>query len=125
MGLEDLLKGMTNISKIKLHGGLVGKVCIVLIVMCILFTGLAAWMKDIVFAFVLMGLMFGTAVIFLWKLISFAGKNPYAALLEGAEFLVHEQIIYGAKNNPKIVNDKIIEQSNLGVLEDYSKENEL
>jgi len=47
-------------------------------------------------------LIFIFAFVILWRLINFANKNPQAALLEGAEFLVHEQIELAAKGIPVI-----------------------
>src|SRR5664279_1278498 len=38
-------------------------------------------------------------------LVSFADKNPQAALLEGAEFLLHEQITLGTKAQPQLQTD--------------------
>ncbi|KIC90266.1 hypothetical protein [Flavihumibacter solisilvae] len=42
-------------------------------------------------------LIFILTFVILWRLINFANKNPQAAILEGAEFLVHEQIQMAAK----------------------------
>lgn len=41
----------------------------------------------------------------LWRLISFADKNPQAAILEGAEFLLHQQLVQGSKDIPAITGD--------------------
>lgn len=45
-------------------------------------------------------LVFTLCFALLWRLVSFADRNPQAALLEGAEFLVHEQIRLGMKSSP-------------------------
>jgi hypothetical protein len=40
----------------------------------------------------------------LWRLINFANDNPQAAILEGAEFLIHEQMELAAKGIPHLPN---------------------
>ena len=46
--------------------------------------------------------MFLLAFPLLWRLINFADKNPQAAILEGAEFLMHQQLVLGTKENPTL-----------------------
>jgi len=90
-----------NVSKIKLPGGTVGKVSQVLIVLILAVAFLCWIVKD---PWIIGGsivLLFILCMIILWRLISFANKNPQAALMEGAEFLVHEQIVYGMKAQPQ------------------------
>lgn len=79
LGLDGLLQ---NVSKVKLKGGVVGKVSIVLIVACVSIAGIAAalrieWVSLLGIAGILV-LVFPM----LWRLISFADKNPQAALLD-------------------------------------------
>jgi len=38
----------------------------------------------------------------LWRLFNFADKNPSAAILEGAEFIRHEQLKLAAKGLPSL-----------------------
>jgi len=45
-------------------------------------------------------LVFALCFPLLWRLVNFADRNPQAALLEGAEFLVHEQMRLGMKSSP-------------------------
>ena len=98
----DIGKVLQNVSAIKLPGGVVGKVCAVLIVASICIGGVAAISKN---EWVIVA---GIAAIFLlafpsiWRLINFADRNPQAALLEGAEFLLHQQMVMGTKTNPVI-----------------------
>ncbi len=94
----DIEKIIQNISKIKLYGGLVGKVSIVLIIVCLCLTGLALSLKIMWLTVTTISFIFLLVFIMLWRLISFANKNPQAALLEGAEFLVHEQMLFASKN---------------------------
>lgn len=96
----DLEKALEKVSAVKLPGGVVGKVSLVLIVLSICIGGLAAFSKN---DWIVGG---GIAAIFLlafpivWRLINFADRNPQAALLEGAEFLIHQRILLGTKANP-------------------------
>lgn len=49
--------------------------------------------------------MVGVVVILIrWKLIDFADKHPEAALLEGAEFLTHEQMKLAQKQHHVITD---------------------
>ncbi len=90
-----------NVSKIKFPGGTVGKVSHVLIVF-ILSVAFLCWLaQNIWITGGSIGLLFTICLIILWRLISFASKNPQAALMEGAEFLMHEQIVYGMKALPQ------------------------
>lgn len=101
----DFQSLLQNVSKISLPGGMVGKVCKVLIIAAISMA-IIAWSVKIIWVSVLaIMLIFILCFVMLWKLISFADKNPQAALLEGAEFLVHEQIKLGTKANPQITLD--------------------
>jgi hypothetical protein len=47
-------------------------------------------------------MVFLLAFTMLWRLINFADRNPQAALLEGAEFLVHQQIVHATKTIPSL-----------------------
>jgi hypothetical protein len=98
----DLDKVLQKVSSIKLPGGVVGKVCAVLIVVSVCILGIAVVAKN---DWVIVGgilAIFVLAFVMLWRLINFADKNPQAALLEGAEFLLHTQMVLGSKTNPVI-----------------------
>ena len=98
----DFDKLLQKVSSIKLPGGVVGKVCAVLIVASVCIGGVAAFAENdwvIVAGIVAIFLL---AFPMLWRLINFADKNPQAALLEGAEFLLHSQMVLGTKANPVI-----------------------
>ena len=98
----DIEKVLQKVSGIKLPSGVVGKVCLVLIVVSICVGGMTVYSGN---EWIIAG---GIIVIFLlvfpmlWRLINFADCNPQAALLEGAEFLIHQQILMGTKDNPSI-----------------------
>jgi hypothetical protein len=59
--------------------------------------GIAALIHNIWVSCGALLLIFTLTFVILWRLINFANNNPQAAILEGAEFLVHEQIELAAK----------------------------
>jgi hypothetical protein len=66
-----------------------------------------AWSaRDIWISVAALVCVFTLAFTMLWRLISFADRNPQAALLEGAEFLAHEQLTLGIKSKPEITLDR-------------------
>ncbi|WP_167369185.1 hypothetical protein [Phytopseudomonas punonensis] len=54
------------------------------------------------FALALMLPMMALVFYALKRVLDFAEKNPQAAIMDGAEFLVHEQIIHGIKGDRPI-----------------------
>lgn len=116
----DLDKIMQSVSKIKLKGGTVGKICYVLIFIALFMTTIALIMRNIWVSFMALSLMFILVFTFLWRLISFANQNPQAALMEGAELLIHEQIKMGTKNQPtfSVIEGQVVPSAEL----DLSKE---
>lgn len=89
-----------SISNVKLRGGVVGKVCTVLLSVAAA-TAIIAWAAHSVWVCVFaLALLFGLCFPILWRLIGFAERHPQAALFEGAEFLAHEQMQFGMKSTP-------------------------
>ena len=98
----DLQSILHHVSNIRLPGGMVGKVCTVLVIVS-LSMAVIAWSVKLVWVSALaVILLFLLCFVMLWRVISFADKNPQAAILEGAEFLMHEQLMLGTKANPEI-----------------------
>lgn len=93
----DIGKMINNISKVTLKGGIFAKTCTVLIFVALFLFGIAYFAKNIWISAAAIGLISIMTFVILWRLINFANKNPQAAILEGAEFLVHEQIKLAAK----------------------------
>ncbi len=93
----DIGKLVKNVSQIKLKGGVFEKASRVIIVVSVCIFGIAALLGNIWVSCGAIGLIFIFAFVMLWRLINFANKNPQAAILEGAEFLVHQQIQLAAK----------------------------
>ena len=107
MGI-DIGKLIKNVSQIKLKGGIFTKASIVIIIVSLCLFGIAFKTNNIWISCGTIGLIFILAFIILWRLINFANKNPQAAILEGAEFLIHEQIELAAKGIseiPKLSSD--------------------
>lgn len=96
---EAILK---NVSRVVLRGGMFGKVCHVLIVVSVCFAAIACTAGVYWISLIAIGLIFLLCFPILWRIISFADKNPQAAILEGAELLIHEQITLGSKADPHI-----------------------
>jgi hypothetical protein len=97
--LDKILEGAT---KIKLTGGLVGRVCTVVLVTVLGITVIAAsssiwWVAPLAIV-ALLSFVF----IILSRVLAIAQNNPHAAILDGAEFFQYEKLILASKNNPLI-----------------------
>ena len=91
-----------GLSKVTLRGGVVGKVTFAVTLISIALASIAWTAQNIWLSAAALSMVFILAFTMLWRLINFADRNPQAALLEGAEFLVHEQIVHASKSLPKI-----------------------
>lgn len=93
---------MKHVSKVTLRGGTVSKLSQVLIVLTICVTFLSWTAQNL---WITGGAIFLLVIVCfssIWRLINFANKNPQAALMEGAQFLIHEQIVLGMKSQPTL-----------------------
>ena len=99
MSIETTL---LRVSKLRLSGGLVGRVCTVLIVACAALGAIGALSHNewIMGAAILA--IFVLAFPMLWRIVGFAERNPHVAILDGAQFLKHEQLLLASKSNPEI-----------------------
>ena len=98
----DLHSILESASKITLPGGVVGKVCKVLIFIAFAFAAIAWSVRVVWVSVAALGMLFLLCFPILWRLVNFADRNPQAAILEGAEFLMHEQLRLGTKANPQL-----------------------
>jgi len=100
-----------NISTLKLRGGLAGKICHVLIFVVVSIAAICCAVRVEWLAFLGIVVIFILPAVMLWRLINLAEKNPQSALMEGAELLLHEQLLIGTKKDPQISvnNEDIIE----------------
>ncbi len=97
-----LEKALESIKAIKLKGGIFEKTTTLLIVLCICVAAVCIsirmWQIALGLMIPLMFMVFYT----LKKCIDFAERNPYAAIMDGAELLVHEKIVHGQKGQSEI-----------------------
>ena len=98
----NLDRAIEGLSKVTLRGGVVGKVTFAVVFVAIALAAIAWSVRNVWLSAAALGMVFILALIMLWRLINFADRHPQAALLEGAEFLVHEQIVHAAKSLPII-----------------------
>ena len=101
----DLDGIVQNLSKVKLKGGVVGKVTLTVMIVSLCLAVIAWSVQNIWISGAALALVFILAFAMLWRLINFADRHPQAAIMEGAEFLVHEQLRLGSKAQPIIVVD--------------------
>lgn len=98
----DFDSATQHISKLRLHGGLAGKICYVLIYVSLAIACIAWAVRTPFISILALSLIFIIVIIALWRLFNLADKNPQAALMEGEQYLAHERILIGTKNNPEI-----------------------
>ncbi len=91
---------INGLSKVTLRGGVVGKVTFAVVFACLALVAIAWSVSNIWISAAALCMVFILAFVMLWRLITFADNHPQAALLEGAEFLVHEQIVHASKSLP-------------------------
>jgi hypothetical protein len=100
--LLDPSDWVERLSKIHLRGGVVGKITTALMVVCVGMSAIACAVRIWWVALVALGLIFLLCFPLLWRLVTFAERNPYAALFEGAELLAHEKLKLGTKAVPEL-----------------------
>lgn len=93
-------RAIDGLSKVTLRGGVVGKVTFAVSLVSVSMAAIAWTVNNVWLSSVALLMVFVLAFVMLWRLISFADRHPQAALLEGAEFLVHQQIVHAAKTMP-------------------------
>jgi len=98
----DFEKALENLKTVKLTGGIFGKTSLVLLVLSICATAVSikvdVWWVQLALMLPMMGIVFYT----LKRCLDFAEKNPYAAIMDGAELLVHERIVHGRKGQENL-----------------------
>lgn len=97
--MKDFWNG---ISQMKLNGGMSGKVTAMVLGVSFLITSMAIVTRnDWIIGGAIAGiLMF--AFISCNRLINFANKNPEAAILEGGEFVRHQELLLASKDGGTI-----------------------
>lgn len=95
-------RALQGLAKVTLKGGVVGKVTFSVVAVSLALASIAWSVQNIWLSVGALSAVFILAFAMLWRLINFADRHPQAALLEGAEFLVHEQIVHASKSIPHI-----------------------
>ena len=98
----DFQSMLHSVSKISLTGGVVDKVCKVLICIAMACAIIAWSVKTLWVSVAALAMVFLICFPILWRLVTFADRNPQAAILEGAQFLMHEQLRLGMKETPEL-----------------------
>ena len=97
MSVEDLTKLVEKATAIKLKGGVFGKTTTLMVVLCICVAAVCIAVRLWWVALVLMLPMMAIVLFSVARCLQFANKNPAAAIMDGAEFLVHEKLTYAQK----------------------------
>lgn len=100
-------RAIEGLSKVTLRGGVVGKVTFAVVAVSAALGAIAWSVSNIWLSSAALAMVFALAFVMLWRLINFADRNPQAALLEGAEFLVHQQIVHATKSIPALPLPKL------------------
>ena len=101
-GFPDVFSSLGKFTKVKLPNGLVGKITMLLVIMVLCLSAIAIRSNDTWIILFIIIIIATSCILIPLRLISFANKNPQAALLEGAEFVMHEQIQLASKTSGSI-----------------------
>jgi len=92
-----LFRALMRLQSVKLSGGMFGKITSLLLAITICITVICVfssiWWLSLVLVFPLLLIVFYT----LKRCFDFADKNPEAAIMEGAELLIHEKMMFAQK----------------------------
>jgi hypothetical protein len=116
-------KAIEGLSKVTLKGGLVGKATFAIMVVSLTLAAIAWAANNVWISAAALVMVFTIAFVMLWRLVNFADRHPQAALLEGAEFLVHEQIVHASKSLP-VIPAEVVNQIESEVAEPLAIEGE-
>jgi hypothetical protein len=90
-------KALESLKTVNLRGGIFGKTALLLIVLSICVAAVCIktdiWWLQIGLMLPLMGIVLYA----LKRVLDFAERNPQAAIMDGAELLVHERIVHARK----------------------------
>jgi hypothetical protein len=96
-----------GLTKVTLKGGVVGKVTFAVVLISVAIAAIAWSIQNLWISAAALVMIFTLAFTMLWRLINFADRNPQAALLEGAEFLIHAQLVHSTKGHPTLPINQI------------------
>lgn len=104
-------KAIAGLTKVKLPGGVVGRVTLLVSVVSICITVITCSANSKILSACAVGGILLLASVISLRLINFADRNPQAALLEGSEFIIHEQIVHASKYLPSIPKELAVHES--------------
>lgn len=100
-------KALESIKSIKLTGGIFGKTNLLLMVLCVSASAVCIKISVWWVALPIMLLVIGLVFYALKRCFDFADSNPQAAIMDGAELLVHERMVHATKGNEIVKNDVV------------------
>ena len=101
---NDLSKALDGVSKITVHGGLASKITALVIVTVIALV-ILAFAPHNFFTYIIAAGILIIVLPAIQRLINLADRNPQAALFDGAEYLLHEQIVHFSKTERQLTNE--------------------
>jgi len=113
----DITKALESIQRVKLRGGVVGKMTLLLIVVACVLGAVCFTIGNPHYIIVIVIIVSALVFYGMKRCFDFAEKHPQAAIMEGAEFLVHEQLLHASKETPRIeaqLNQEIDHEPPLG-----------
>ena len=93
----DLAKTLESVKSIKLQGGIFSKSSLIIIVLAICTASVCIFTKNVWVSLILTLSVLGIAFYTIKRCLDFAEKNPQAAIMDGAQFLLHEKMQLGMK----------------------------
>ena len=119
-------KLMASATQIKFPTGAFGKTCMLVAIIAFSCAGIAWSVREPWVAALALVIVAIIAIYAITRVFNFADKNPSAAILEGAEFVKHEQMQLAAKGLPTIPQSQTVltsEPENVPLLEDDNESN--
>lgn len=106
--MRDFDKVLDNLRTIKLTGGIFGKTSLVLIFLILSATFVSSKVEVWWVPLVLMLPAMGIVVYILKRCLDFEELNPQAAIMDGAELLVHERITHERKGQDFLPDQPLV-----------------
>lgn len=117
----SLEKALETVKSIKLTGGIFGKTTLLLVVLTVCMTAAAISLEIWWVTLLLLLPMIALATYTVKRCFDFAESNPQAAIMDGAELLVHERIVHEQKGGIKIVDENAVRGKPQPRIEDVDK----
>jgi len=93
----DISKALERLKSVNIKGGIFGKTTTLMVVLSICVSGVTIatgiWWITLILMVPLMGMVFYAFK----RTLDFAENHPQAAIMDGAEFLIHEKLLFAQK----------------------------